>query len=501
MKGYPWLIASILLFGCRKSNEVVQTADVCSVQITHQLRNPYTQPSATMRQSHPTHTYVKFYLYHASEYKALEAKGVFLLDHPFDALPDKELNYATEQNAQYGVYYGVVPYGVDVSAYRNEKLSELYMPEQQGNFTTGKQFSGKVSFFDPVDSAMVPLRGVKVIIRDATRTANAVTDSFGNFSINSASIVSDTVEVLLKFDNDYLEIHTLDFSNLSAVFGTNIYSMGFKKACGFNDMQIEIGNQFNNAALLHSCAALHALNEYTDFAHHFGLQMPVHKMLFWIAKDAVVSSSYATPMLHDMAAQNLGNPEQLLTNLFAIPASVAAPLSLLIKDQLPDMYAPFYSRYASIARAAFIETLFHELSHAAHYAKVGPDYWIPYVEYIVNHGGYGQASFANSGIISLSEAWAEDLSNICANYTYGYQKYLDWDENTSPYWIPYGLYYDLYDSGTNEAFDQVSGISFPMVYAQFTVDTNSPALLKAKLKTAYPAQAAAIDTLFAYYGF
>ena len=48
-----------------------------------------------------------------------------------------------------------------------------------------------------------------------------------------------------------------------------------------------------------------------------------------------------------------------------------------------------------------------------------------YVEYIYQHGGYGEKSFTNSGIISLSEAWAEDASNRCAYYIYKQQKIFD----------------------------------------------------------------------------
>jgi hypothetical protein len=494
-------ILSALAFSCKKSDETF--TDNCSVEITHALKNPYAVPSSTMRIAHPSHYYTKFYLYNIEQYRDLESKGVFLLDHPFDAVPDKNYKYIAEHGMQYGVYYGVVPYGTDVSSYQSERLSPLYMEEHSNGRIADagdRQISGTVTFFDPVDSAIVPLKGVKVIIKDVTRIASAVTDSFGNFNIASPLIISDTVEVLLKFDNDYLEIHTLDLANLSGVFGTNIYSMGFKKSCAFTDMKIEVGRQFRNSALHHSCAALHALNQYYKFAAHYGFLMPDKKFLFWIAREAPLSSHFATPMLRNMSIQNIQNPTDLLTNLIGVPPDLAGILALLVKDQLPDLYAPFYNVNATAAKTSFVETMFHELSHASHYAKVGAAYWMPYVQYIYAHGGYGEPGFSGSGRISLSEAWAEDLSNIGLNYIYEKQKYITLNENNPPYWIPYGLYHDLYDDA-NEAHDGVSGISFKSVYDLFAVDVNDLAALKAKLELNHPSQQAAIDTLFHYYGY
>jgi hypothetical protein len=123
------------------------------------------------------------------------------------------------------------------------------------------------------------------------------------------------------------------------------------------------------------------------------------------------------------------------------------------------------------------------------------------VEYIYGNGGYGTPDLANSGIVGLSEAWAEDLSNICAYYTYGKQKYLDLNEEPMEDWIPYGLYYDLYDTGSNESFDITANITFPQIYSQLTTDTKSLDILKTKLKSTYPTQQSGIENLFNHYGY
>ncbi len=497
------ILFCIAIFGCKKNTEN-PIGDSCTVEITHQLKNPYEISEEVMLNGkNPSHKYIKFRLYNIEQYRTLEAQGVFFLDHPFEAIPDKNLQYKSEHTSQYGVYYGVVPEGVNLSSYQTEKISNLNMPD--GNPTgriTGdgdKQFSGRITFFDPIDSIQVPIKGVQVIIKDLTKTASTYTDSLGNFSLSSPNIISDTIEVLLKFDNSYLEIHTLDAANLFGVFGINTYSLGFKKSCAFTNLNIEIGREFNNAALHHSCAALFALNKYKTFAVNFGYLMPTEKMLFWLGKEAPISTSYAAPMLHNMAKQNISNPQQLLANLFGVPADLAGILALIVKDQLPDIYAPYYVRYATAARASFIETMFHELSHTSHYTKAGPTFWLPYVEYIYGNGGYGTPDLTNSGIVGLSEAWAEDLSNICAYYTYGKQKYLDLNEVPEEDWIPYGIYYDLFDTGSNESFDFISNITFPQMYSLLTTDIRSIDMLKTKLKTNFPAQQVGIDSVFHHY--
>ncbi|HRG35152.1 MAG: hypothetical protein U0T07_02825 [Chitinophagales bacterium] len=497
------LFCCTILFSCKKEKPIAET---CTVEINQRLKNPNELSSEiSLDKKIATHHYVKFHIYNIQQYHALEKQGIILLDHPFDAIPDKNLQYETAHTKQYGIYYGVAPKSVNIDNYEKEILSALYMPEvsttMRTSETPSKQFAGSIKFFDPIDSLLKPLKGVQIIIKEHTKMAIGLTDENGNFSFESQAITADTAEVLLKFDNDYLQIHTLDAANLFGIFGVNTYSLGFRKSCAFTDLQIEIGRTFNNAALHHSCAALLALNSFKKFASNSSFLMPTKKFNFWLGKEAPISTSYATPMLHNMTQQQIANPTRLITNLFGVSEDIAELLSYIIGDQLPDIYAPYYSIYATTARASFIETMYHELAHASHFAKVGTDFWLPYVEYIYTNGGYGEPTFSNSGIIGLSEAWAEDVSNIGLFYTYQKQKYINFNEHPFEDWIPYGLYYDLYDTGNNEIFDNVSAITFPEMYSLLTTDTRSLQALKIKLKNNYPSQQAAIDLLFQHYGF
>ena len=53
-----------------------------------------------------------------------------------------------------------------------------------------------------------------------------MTDENSQFNVTSSDIISDTVKVLIKFDNNYLEIHTLDVVNLLGIFGVNTFFYG-----------------------------------------------------------------------------------------------------------------------------------------------------------------------------------------------------------------------------------------------------------------------------------
>lgn len=479
------------------------TVQDCTARVLVPLRDPYASPQPGMSLKDATHHYMRFRISSGAEYRKLQSAGILLLDHPFDALPQADGTFKTEHTADYAVYYGVVPRDLDLSGLHAEKIREVYFPGSETVQRTGSvenTFSGQVTFFDPVDSTLKPLKGVQVIIRSGTLTASGHSDGAGNFSITSAAITRDTVEVLLRFENDAIEIHTLSLNDILGVRGVNVYSLGYRKACDYGDMNLVVDRNVNSAALHHSCAMLLGFNEYRDFAAANGFLMPDRKLLVWLGREAPISTSYAAPMLQNMTQQNLSNPAELLINLFGFPENLAMSMANTLKNELPDIYAPFYNRYSRYARASFIETIFHELSHASHFAKVGPDFWLPYVEYIYGSGGYGGDSLANSGIVSMSEAWAEDLSNIGLNYIYGNPAYLTLNENTNVNWIPYGLYYDVYDSGSNESFDQVSGIGFLQIYNLFTENTRSPEAMRESLKSAYPAQSQALDELFHRYG-
>ena len=64
--------------------------------------------------------------------------------------------------------------------------------------------------------------------------------------------------------------------------------------------------------------------------------------------------------------------------------------------------------------------VFHEMSHVCHYTNVGKNYWVNYVNYIIQQEGYGKKEDKNSGICGVGEMWGYYFGNYaCSNYYFG----------------------------------------------------------------------------------
>jgi hypothetical protein len=67
IRSYIIMAFCILLFGCKKEN---QPGDSCSVEITHQLMNPYEIPEEVLLTGkNPTHKYVKVRIYNIGQFE------------------------------------------------------------------------------------------------------------------------------------------------------------------------------------------------------------------------------------------------------------------------------------------------------------------------------------------------------------------------------------------------------------------------------------------------
>lgn len=501
------LTFSLLQFSCKKQNAT--PVESCDVVIKNgRMKNPYSTIGNGLRVK-PTHQYCKFYIHNINEYQTLENKGVYLQSLPMDEYSNS-IEFSTTNTAKGIVFYGVVPSGVDISSFNYESLDYAFIPEKNNTnqkvtvVGLGKMISGSVKFMNPISNQYTALAGVKVIVKDVYKTAFAYTDIDGNFTIEDDDIYSDTVQVLLEFSNDYYEIRTLNIANLQAIVFPNKYSLGYKKACGLTNMQIEIGPDANNAALQHAAAMLLSLNQFKKFAVDNQYKFPTKRMVIWNAIDAAISTSYSTPMLNNINLSSSANIDALLAQLFNIPSALTPILRDIIGDKLPDIYAPYYNRNSNKVPKSFIETMFHEFSHACHYAQVGDDFWQDYIAYIFANGGYGDITKPGSGMIQLSEAWAEDLSNICAFQIYGDSVYLRYAEKPYTDFIPYGIYYDIYDNAVDtirhRTIDEVSGYSFPQMYQLLQPNIRTQQQFRDALKLKLPAQSRQIDSLFVGYG-
>jgi hypothetical protein len=166
--------------------------------------------------------------------------------------------------------------------------------------------------------------------------------------------------------------------------------------------------------------------------------------------------------------------------------------------------------------------LIHELSHAAHYNKVGNTWYNEFVNgviaqmianYNTNNSPYGTAYSADAPIIAVGEAWAYHMGHYMADLRYGVKAstqseqpntsyspngtnhpHIDVLENFWPLdpndvfrWIPKGLMLDLIDITPNEKIglianaDQANGYTNQKLYNALQSDVKSIGDYKNKL--------------------
>ena len=514
-KTWIFFIAIVLTISCKDEAFVEKTAT--------KLKNPYdlsimkkaadalhfTQPKANF-------AYVSMRLSSDEQADYLLKNNIFLSQESFlaesEAFPDKKNAY----------FFAVVPKGFDMKDIPILKSIDLYIPSENESILERKAweycgytalqsqqiFTGRITCKDPIDGIEKGIKGVQVRYRQFAKIWTAVTNERGEYTIQ-ANLLTNKPEVLLTFENELYEVRNFDADNIIQLLAPYTRTLGNITINGTTEIIIGKGNQ-TNATLQTAATTFLAIQQYRTFSEKNGYNLPPKKMNVWISGDDVFGTegSFAAPMLRNLGFTDINSIKQLLVGLFHLPLSLAGTIANSVKSHLPDIYAPYYASYEQGVSKYYIEAMFHEFSHAGHYSKVGNSFWKPYITHIYENGGYGNGEQMNSGLVALSESWAEDLSMQCLRYFYGNTLYsdelLDINTNANYPWIPWGLYNDIYDKGNRESWDAVENISFEEMYGLLTLETNHPEVFKTKLKNYLNADvevAENIDVLFEHYGF
>lgn len=151
-------------------------------------------------------------------------------------------------------------------------------------------------------------------------------------------------------------------------------------------------------------------------------------LLVFFACKKRISKSGATPMYAKRVVQEL--PEDFLR--FYVVGAAFTPLNTLVyylKNEI-DIVAGYNPFQTNVTRNSsnLSETMFHELTHAAHYNKVGNGWWNDFVDAELNniiwHSGqnppYGLGDQgATSALIALGESWAYHVGHFITDWKYG----------------------------------------------------------------------------------
>jgi hypothetical protein len=217
----------------------------------------------------------------------------------------------------------------------------------------------------------------------------------------------------------------------------------------------------------------------------------------------------------------------------AIAATIARTKVDMAVDYNPSSILNFTSDHLK-------ETVYHEMSHASHYSKVGTNWYTQFVnaeiaEIVAHPSGslnpYGDGtSPSNSPIIALGEGWAYHMGHFLADQRYsvrgscqteqsglsycpgfGARPHIDVLEGFNPNltfdpfrWIPKGLMEDIIDNTPTETVvnDQVSGFTISQIFNALQSDITTLPQYKARfLLQNNNAQQVQINTLFTSYNY
>ena len=237
----------------------------------------------------------------------------------------------------------------------------------------------------------------------------------------------------------------------------------------------------------------------------------------------------------------------LITSSVALLSPVGAGLSLLAEEvfkvRAPDIKFGYGGSASFLTTDRYCELVYHELSHAAHYASVGNKWWMK-LGIAENdnpgEGSYGKCCTVYAPCIALAEGWAYYMGHYLADKKWGnkstsfpeqgdllqmknvvtfnptanlsshiifleaYQPHKKDDPNA---WIPKGLMFDLVD-GNTELFrqsgitDDVSGFTNAQLYKALQEDVKDVYEFKYKLLMQNNFhQQSAVNELFKQYGY
>lgn len=279
------------------------------------------------------------------------------------------------------------------------------------------------------------VRKIKVRIRNVVKVSSVYTNSNGYYS-SKKGFLSD-VHYSAVFEN---ERGFKIWSNLGP-FSPAIHNVGWHRKSGYD---IIIGA--NSCAWPWATINNAALDYYDKVCPSFQVQKPYNGLRFWYLSGNRFVDNIAdgwagsAPMLRNLALSQA----QLATYLFVLGLLENNPtLSYVtagiygIMLCLPDIFITNVDEPNTNDLRAHV---FHEMSHASHYAQVGSAYWVQYIFQIccnfIATGGenaYGDSLNGNNNIIGVGEMWASYFEYQCTDVVHNYHRGLqDTDEWYAP---------------------------------------------------------------------
>ena len=425
------------------------------IQLGEKLEDPYTVENMqeALAKVYPTKAgryditatdlYVRFLPEDDDQLKALQATGIYLMDHPMDYRILREGDYY--QDPEVGEeaitwQYAVVPpdfsFPEDI---RYEPLDECYIaehdPATRGNLDidwtlveqeayrlTGNEAlwvpvtkgesqapSGRITIEDPGFSGGKPfgVAGVKVVCNIFVKIATCYTNRDGYYQMEKT--FSGNPRYRLVFSNE--KGFNIGFNWI--LIPASVSTLGKGGPEGI-DAHVNIES---DGALFRRCVVNNAVYDYYSRCTDTDLDIlpPPDDLRIWIFPDLTCSS---TCMLHHDAF--LSN-ELIGTYLRTLLEPYSELVLFAVRLFSPDVTIGTKGQgYEGIYKATV-----HEMAHASHYAQVGNAYWNPYIEYVIKSfitqgkQAYGSGGSEGSNYCELGEMWAYFMQSTLHKDRYG----------------------------------------------------------------------------------
>lgn len=480
------------------------------------LENPYTTENMTraLESLYPTKAdrvdlrttdlYVRFLPADEREYDILMEMDVELVDHPMDYVIAVEGDWYHDPEVpedKMTWQYAVVSPDFDFPDIRYEVIDECYISEHdpvtrssdtgidwqavereayiltgnedmlgvpQTKASTKVKPSGRITIVDEHANGGKPfgVAGVRVSCNSFVKYDMTYTDRDGYYSMSKE--FSSELRYRLIFTNEK------DFSigfNMVLV-PASVSTLGKTSPEGVN---ITVTKDSEDK-LFRRCVVNNAVYDYISrcASSDLGIATPPADLRLWIMQG--MKSSSAVMLHHGAMVESKIMTEYL--GPYAKLLGVFLP-DITIGTSDKDEYREIYS------------TTCHELAHASHYAKVGSEFWNPYILYIIESfvktGGdaYGDGTGSKAGYCEIGEMWAYYLESRVFKDRYGgaFPTF-----GTSFWFYPQIFRY----------LDE-RGLGPDKIFSVLTGDVVSKAALKSALLAAYPTKRTVIEQVFSRY--
>ena len=424
--------------------------------------------------------------------------------------------------------------------------------------------SGAITVTDDIFNMPAPVRKARVVAKRFLKVERTFTNNLGQYQFTKS--FRNKVKLLVKFKNGD--------ANIRAIRGLRVWKILFPVQINMGTYRGSINNIQHNIPVntdAHSrgarcwaaATAHNNLQEYKDYAAAQSIGLPPQNLKILLVNYNFVTAS--TPLYAQRVDATLTETyvKSLILGFSPWPwAGFANTIIALLKAQV-DMVAGYNSNGTTLNSAAMADRIYHELTHAAHYNKVGNSWYSQFVEGEFNESAlsfltpgttkpYGAADGYRAGYIGLGESWAYYIEHVFTNQKYssvnittfeqgfaynngniftvtnniinqpavattGLNAHLNLLEDFSPLrtndpfrWIPQGLFYDLVDNRNDNIqnpqrvplVDNVSGYSNQQFFDALDNNITTIPQYKTRLLTNNNNnQAAGVNNIFTFYGY